>query len=174
MRFSALAKFVIVVLVALLVHAPAAYPCTLVAGAGPPLSEALVYDYHFDEACPYWIETDYAYIDGDAAVFSAFGSVYQEVVVDTAYSSYGLSLDVTITSDYPGTERLRVEIVNTSGTVLETVDVFSGNDASGRYDFTIGDYDNQTIRLRLRRPPVGLHGGDTVFSVNWICIWGRF
>ena len=173
MRSSVIGKIVTVALITTVLYGPALEACTLLQSPSPPVSQALVYDYHFDESCSYWGVTGDALINGDAAFFDGPGEVYQDIVINTSYSSYAIAFGVTITGSSPGLERLRIEIGSTSGTIYETVEVLSGNDADGRYDFDIGDYDNQTIRLRLRRLSTNF-AGDTEFSVDWINIWGRY
>jgi hypothetical protein len=173
---SIAAKFSVVVLLALLAT-PAAYAsCTLLGGASPPISDALVYDYSFDDSgCSAWVASGLASAGYGDGYFENYGpgTLYQDVVIGRAYSSYSLSFDVSMIGSSPGLERLRVEICNTSGSVLETVEILSGSDADGRYDLPIGDYDNQTIRLRLRRASTSFDG-DTEFVVHWINIWGMY
>jgi len=148
--------------------------CTLNSAAGPPFSQALAYDYSFDDtSCSAWTATGDAVLNGADAVFDGPGEVYQDVVVDQAYSSYALWFSVTINGSSPGLERLRIEIANTSGTILETVDVLSGSDSDGDYYFDTSDYDNQTVRIRIRRLSTNF-AGDTEFVVHWAGFWGRF
>lgn len=171
---SIAARFSVVVLLAILAT-PAAYASCTLLGPGSPPSYAQVYDYSFDDSnCSAWVDSGLADAGNGEGYFESYGpgTIYQDVVIGSAYTSYSLSFDVTMSGSSPGNERLRVEICNTSGTVLETVEILSGSDADGRYDFNIGDYDNQTIRLRLRRLSTSGEG-DTVFSVHWINIWGQ-
>jgi hypothetical protein len=172
---SIAAKFTVVVLLALLAT-PAAYAsCTLL--TGPTGSDALVYDYSFDDSnCSAWVDSGLADAGNGEGYFESYGpgTIYQDVVIGRAYTTYSLSFDITITGATPGQEQLVVEICNTSGTGCYPVKTLTGYDADGRYDATnFGDYDNQTVRLRLRRNSVSSDGG-TVFSVHWINIWGQY
>jgi len=173
MRHSSASRFFAAILIGLLVHAPAVYAsCTRQSGpTGPPFSQALVYDYTFDDTnCSAWQVSGSIYGPGGNGyvIFDAPGELYQDIVVDTSFSSYALSFDVTIEGSSPGLEKLRIEV---DGVQLEEL---NGNSSSGRYDYDpIGDYDNSTVRIRIYRPYTSFPG-DTVFTVNWVEMWGRF
>jgi hypothetical protein len=172
MRFGIAAKFVVVILIGFFVHAPAAYAsCVRQGQVGPPYSQPLLYDYSFDDSsCYAWNATGGVSAPGGVGyvVFDSPGYLNQQVTIDTSYSSYAFSFEVSVDGSSPGLEKLRIWI---DGVLIDELD---GNSPSQRYDYDpIGDYDNSTITIAFQRTYTSFPG-DTVFTVNWAEMWGRF
>ena len=119
-----------------------------------------LYDNYFDEEC----ECVYTEIP-------SVGTVYQDVSIPSGYTNADMSfyLDVVPGVDQ-GTERLYVEVLNTSGTLLDTLDVLEANSADNRYDYPLGNYSGQSIRIRFR-VAVLPDPGDTVFRIDGAYLW---
>jgi hypothetical protein len=172
MRHGIAAKFVVVVLIGFFVHAPAIYAsCTRQGTIGPPYSQPLIYDYTFDDTnCSAWANTGgVSAPNGTGYVeFTSPGFLNQQVVIDTSYSSYALSFDLTVDGSSPGLEKLRIWV---DGVLIDELD---GNSPSQRYDYDpIGDYDNSTVNVAFQRTYTSFPG-DTVFTLNWVEMWGRY
>ncbi|HEX6160534.1 MAG TPA: hypothetical protein VF111_10240, partial [Thermoanaerobaculia bacterium] len=95
-----------------------------------------------------------------------FGNIYQEV---TPTSNNDLQFDLSVVSgSNPGTERVIVEVVSTSGTILETLDTIS---AAGTYVYDVGNYTSYgTIRIRFRMVLMP-EPGDTIFRIDNAYFW---
>ena len=172
-------KFAIAIVIAVLVHQPAAFAaCNQEGCIGPGCVEALVYDYTFTQGCTKWKPVNGATITtgdgGYASLTPTTGAVYQDLVVPPDWPSGHMEMAVWIRdiTGTPGTEFYRVVVTTPQGSLLEYVDVFwPADNPTGRYDFYLsGHYSGQTIRVRVSRVQ-GSSPGNTVMRLDGVEAW---
>jgi len=99
--------------------------------------------------------TGYIYTSGTN---SQAGTAYQQFAVPAGDSNvtvgFWLNIDSQETTTTAAFDKLSVEVVNTSGTVLATLAAFSNLNKNGavytEHVLALGDYSGQTVRLRFR------------------------
>lgn len=162
---------------------PASAACTNPQGTclvGPGLAcTQMIWDTQFTQytpsTCEKWFGsgwTSYHANDGSDyfwEIQSWGGSVYQQVAVPSDTDALDVNGVIYLVKNSPGTERISVEITNTSGTVLETLGTFY---ASGSSTVSFGlaagsSYAGQTVRVRFRVTS-GSSPGDTLFHVSYV------
>lgn len=175
-------KSLAVLLAALIVHTfPALAACTNPQGwctVGPGIAcEQLIYDTQFSEwdgsSCVKWVGsgwTSYHANDGSDyfwEIQSWGGNVYQQFSIPSDTDIMDVSATIYLVKSTVGTERITVEITNTSGTVLQSLGTYyassSGTTISVSTDAT--PYPGQNVRLRFRVTS-GNAPGDTLFHVT--------
>jgi hypothetical protein len=171
-------KLAIVIVVAVLVHGPSAYACTIQGCIPQGQCEALVKDFSFLQGCTAWKAVNGATKTtsggGYALLNPTTGAVYQDIVVPTGYDFAEMSIFLGGVTGTPGTEFYRVVITTPQSSLLEYVDVFwPGDNPSGRYDYSVGYYAGQTIRVRVSRIQ-GTAPGDTVLKVDALEMWALY
>lgn len=173
MKRSTSVKSLAVLLIGLLVHVPAlGQTCTKDSCPSPALTceDQLLYDAGFDlSSC--WSHGDLGYtsVGGGSADLWGLGRVWQDITVPSTYGSKRMQLDFYVSiSDNAnaGTERLGVEIMDTSGNILETVATIYPNDGNHRYQIDTSNYAGDSIRVNFRYY-VGLSPGGTDYSVDF-------
>ena len=149
-------------------------PCN----ASPPLPgcQQLIYDWDFEEDCSYWVASGAAVRQtfGSNDFYELYGlangSLSQDVAVPANTTHTKLHLDITVDPLNVGSERLYVEILSSSGTLLETVEIVNPTYTTSVYGwYDIGPYSNQTITVRFRSA-AGAYGGDTIFMINSVLL----
>ena len=172
MTRSVAVKLVAVLLVATLAT-PQAFACTQCCNVYSPCCiPQVLYDNNFDEACA-WVFTGAASVVSGSAQLDGIGTVYQDVSIASGATDADLRIDLDVVPGVdPGTERLLIEVLNTSGVLLDTVDVLENNSADGPYDYPLGDYNGQTIRIRIREAMLP-DPGDTVFRIDGVYLWAH-
>jgi hypothetical protein len=157
-----------VVLAAVLAAAPPALACSQCCTVCGPFCTQVFYDNYFDEEC--WDLTGSAQIvtinGNNMAQMDGMGSVSQVV---TQAVNNDLKFDVeVVTGNDPGSDRLVVEVVSTSGTLLDTLDTIY---SSGTYTYDVGAYSSQSaIRIRLRMISLP-YPGDTIYRIDNAYFW---
>ncbi len=178
MHRSAFMKLIAVLIAAILVHAPSALgACNRQSCIGPCSYDPLVYNHTFNQVCDKWKTSGGVTITTTGGGYATIpsGTLYQDVLVSGSTSSYSsLSMTIWISSisgSSPGTERFRLAILTTGGSILETVDVFWPSDSAGQYDYDISNYSGQTIRVQVTRLD-GSAPGNTTMVVDALEVWG--
>lgn len=171
MNRSTAVKLVVCLLVATLASAPQAFACSQCCNIySPYVAPQILYDNYFDEECEWVYGGSASYTNGSAEIPSV-GSVYQEVTIPSGYTHADLSFNLDVVPGVDdGTERLLVEVLNSGGSLLDTLDVLESGSADGRYDYQLGNYGGQTIRIRFR-VVVMPDPGDTVFRIDGAFLW---
>ena len=171
MTRSVAVKLLVCLLVATLATAPQAFACTQCCNVySPPVAPQILYDNYFDEECQ-WVYTGSASYTSGSAELPGIGTVYQDVSIPSGYTNADLRIDLDVVPGVDqGTERLYVEVLNTSGTLLDTVDVLEANTADNYYDYPLGNYSGQSIRIRFR-VAVLPDPGDTVVRSDGAYLW---
>jgi len=142
---------------------------------GPPIAVELLDDTSFDWDCPSWVYAGYATrISSDPRYVRLNGSghVQQTIGVGGPYSG-PLSLDIDVSNSggtASGTERLRIEILDQWGALVETVDMLSATSTDGHYNYSLYNYDNMQIVVRIRYTQATNPSG-TVFNVENVALW---
>ena len=156
----------------ILLTAPAYATC--VPWEGPPGVYARLNDPNFATSeC--WTFGGTAYHDSSnqvGALPSSTASISQSTSFSgESYSLYELVVDVDIITDgSPGSERLRLEVLNNVGQVIETIDIISVWDGPDDYYYVLNDYDGDDITIRARYD-AGATPGGSVFTVDNFSIW---
>ena len=166
MKHSAWSKLAVVLVVAVMVNAPLyaqSCPnpgCTV----GPPLClDQLLYNPSFSASCAWTAFGSASFGSGVATLTGNAGKVYQGITIGNyPGSTFQLDLDVTITGNSPGTERLVVEILQ--GLSVTTIASIYPNSGNGRRQFNTNNYSNSSVTVRLRYDG-GAAPGNTVFTV---------
>jgi hypothetical protein len=179
MKRSILVKLFAVTVVAVLFQAPAYASCTqgTCFDFGCDCLDQIA-DPDFSESCSSWSYGGDAYLDSyggdDYVVFTSpeepedaenTADIVQTLTVPVNRTTIAVHADVTVINPSVLTERLVFEILNTSGTILETIMVVRPIDGSDYYIGTTSGYGGQTIQLRIRYRPAHFPGG-TVFHVS--------
>lgn len=81
-----------------------------------------------------------------------------------------LFVDVDVIIDEPGNERLYIEVLSTSGTLLETLDVINANEASGTRHYYTSGFGGNDVVLQFRRQ-TAWNDGYTQFHVDNVWFW---
>ena len=150
----------------LVVTTPAYGTCTQCCRICGPLCPQVIYDNYLEEGC--WD------LGGSATIVNVSGNTMAEIdgvgsISQEIDAIRSLQFDVSaVAGSDPGTERVAVEIVSTSGTLLDTLDVVS---SSGTYQYVnIPDYGVSRFRLRFR-VLVMPDPGDTVYRIDNVFGW---
>ncbi|GAA2507792.1 M4 family metallopeptidase [Winogradskya humida] len=95
-----------------------------------------------------------AWLNGNGSTSTQY--IYQQVTLPTGCATYALSfylhIDTAETSTSTQYDKLQVQVLNTSGTVLGTVGTYSNLNAASGYtarSFSLASYAGQTVRLRF-------------------------
>ncbi|HYK06069.1 MAG TPA: hypothetical protein VE974_30280 [Thermoanaerobaculia bacterium] len=179
MKSSTLLKVLAVVVVAVLFQAPAYASCTQ-GGCFDFGCNCLdqVADQTFSDSCSVWSYSGDAYLDSsggdDYVVFSSpedpedaenSASIEQTLTVPSDRTTIAIHVDVRVISPSSLTERLVVDIISTSGTILDTVLVIRPIDGDDYYIGTSSGFGGQTVKVRIRYRPAHFPGG-TIFEVT--------
>jgi hypothetical protein len=179
MKSSMLLKVFAVVVVAALFQAPAYASCTQ-GGCFDFGCNCLdqVADQTFSDSCSVWSYGGDAYLDssgGDDYVVltspeypddpESSAYIEQTLTVPSNRTTIAVHVDVRVINPSVLTERLVVEIVSTSDTILDTVMVIRPIDGSDYYIGTSSGFGGQTVKVRLRYRPAQYPGG-TIFEVT--------
>jgi hypothetical protein len=162
-------KFCVALLVGLLAVTPPAFACSQCCNVCGPLCPQILYDNSFDEDCA-WVYAGAAHrvvVNGNAmGELYGIGSISQEF---SPGDDHDLRFDLLVVPGVdPGTERVAIEIVSGSGTLLATIDEVS---AAGTYNYDIGDYSAYgTVYLRFRMKMLP-DPGDTVYRIDNVYLW---
>lgn len=141
---------------------------------GPPGVYARLNDPNFaTDEC--WTFTSNTYHGGtnQVGVLTNTGSISQATsFFGESWSMYEIVIDVNaITDGSPGSERLRIEILNSSGQIVETADIITPTSGDDNYYYLLeNDYDNQNITVRARYVP-GTTPGGTTFEIDNFSMW---
>lgn len=173
---ATLRRFIASITLAILTTVPTYAGCFPDNCLGPCTYEELLVDTTFNSNCTEWKWTGSAHRitvgSNGLAELPGSGSVYQTVSTNS-YASMSVAFDVAISGTTSGTERLYVEILR-GFTILETVEVFYPNDASGTYNLPIGNYSNETnLKMRFRYVS-GTAPGNTVYRIDVAGMFGSF
>ena len=162
---------VLLLLLALLIVAPAAYPtCTTPLAPGPSAMSSLVSDVYFQDDCELWVFDGGTVKQYPWADLYDIGTIVQEFEVPSDAPFWG-TVEIQVLQQGNLHDKLFVELVDASGTIVETLATFTRSSASGNYDFEpANNYDGQTIKLRLRYQR-GPFGGGTIFRVKEAFFW---
>jgi hypothetical protein len=142
---------------------------------GPPIAIELLNDTSFDWNCADWVYSgDATRISSDPRYvrLDGSGSVQQTVDVDGPWGG-PLELLVYVTNSggtSTGTERLRIEILDQWGGLVETADILSSTSTDGWYSYYLYNYDYMTITVRIRYTEATNPSG-TVFDVHDVALW---
>ncbi|HYI09984.1 MAG TPA: hypothetical protein VEK57_13070 [Thermoanaerobaculia bacterium] len=179
MKHSMLIKLSVVAVVAILIQVPAYATCTQGScfDFGCNCLDQIA-DATFSDSCSSWVYGGDAYLDSsggdDFVVFTSpeepedaenTADIVQTLTVPSDRTTIAVHADVTVINPSVLTERLVFEILNTSGTILETIMVVRPIDGSDYYIGTTSGYGGQTIKLRIRYRPAHFPGG-TIFHVS--------
>jgi hypothetical protein len=173
------AKFLAIVLIAVLPGSSPAYAsCTQGTCVQQPTCSCLdqISDATFDDLCSDWDA------GGEAALLNSGSDYYWELYAtdpdpDPEMSAYiqqtltvpsnkttiAFHIDVDVIDPQYGTERLRAEILSSSGT--ETLGVVSPVSGSDYYIWNTSGYGGQTVTLRIRYRPAQYPFG-TIFRIK--------
>lgn len=167
-------KLAIAIVLAVLVQVPSASACSIQGCVGG-ICEALVQDFSFLQGCNAWKAVNGATKTtsggGYALLTPTTGAVYQDIAVPTGYDFASMSVWLGGVTGTPGTEFYRIVITTPQSTLLEYVDVlWPGDNPTGRFDYDIGYYAGQTIRVRVSRIQ-GTAPGTTVLKVDALEMW---
>jgi hypothetical protein len=173
MKRSTSVKLFAVLMIGLLVHMPAlGQSCTTDSCPNPALTcvDQLLTDAQFNyDFC--WSQGDLGYtsLGGGSGDLVSLGRIWQDIAVSSGHSGKRMQLDFYVSiSDNAnaGSERLGVEIMNTSGQILETVETIWPNDGNHRYQIDTDNYAGQTIRVNFRYY-IGMSPGGTDYSIDF-------
>lgn len=175
---SLFGKTAIAVVIAVGLLAPSAYAScnTQMCPGGPYPCLALFQDFSLSGGCSAWKAVNGATkttSDGGYALLTpTTGALYQDIVVPAeGFNTAELSIWLGGVTGTPGTEYYRLLISTTSSSLLEYVDIFwPGDNPTGRYDYPIGLYAGQTIRVRISRIQ-GTAPGTSVLRVDAMESW---
>ena len=174
---SLFGKIAIAIVVVMGLLAPSAYAsCNIQMCPGPYSCLALVQDFSLSGGCTAWKAVNGATkttSDGGYALLNpTTGALYQDIEVPAeGFNTAELSIWLGGVTGTPGTEFYRLVITTPSASLLEYVDIFwPGDNPTGRYDYPIGYYAGQTIRVRISRIQ-GTAPGNSVLRVDALETW---
>ena len=164
-------KLMVCLVVATLATAPQALACSQCCQVYSPCCwPQVLYDNNFDESCA-WVFTGSASVVNGSAQLDGIGTVYQQVAVASGATHLDLRIDLDVVPGVDqGTERIYIEVLDGSGSLLDTVDVLEADSADGPYDYQLGDYSGDTIRIRIREAMLP-DPGDTIFRIDGVYLW---
>jgi hypothetical protein len=169
MNRSFFVKLCAVLLVAMVSATPPAYGCSQCCRVCSPTCPQIFYDNYFSEQCA-WVYgggTQHVVVSGNGmGELYGIGSIYQAV---TPTTNNDLQFDlVVVPGSDPGTNRIVVEVLSGSGTLLETLDTIT---EAGTYNYDVGNYTSYgTIRIRFRMLMLP-DPGDTVYRIDNAYFW---
>lgn len=169
-------------LVALAVNAaPAFAACTNPQGTclvGPGIScTQLLWDTQLSQynpsTCEKWFGSGWTSYHGTAGgdyfweIQPLGGWVYQQVAIPSDTDAMDVSAVINLVKNTPGTEKIVIELTNTSGTVLQSLGTYYAS-TSGNISFNAEatPLPGQTVRVRFRVVS-GSAPGDTLFRVTY-------
>jgi len=142
----------------------------------PNVYEEIMVDTKFNNNCIDWVKTGSAtrnQVGSDWEIeFDGTGTLTQTQAAGTYTGGMTMAFQVTVISGTPGTERLKLQIVQ--GTqVMEEVREISPSSSSDTYYDDIDNYSDEAISVRFKFEP-GASPGTTKFRVDNVQVWGFF
>ena len=138
---------------------------------GPPLAEELLYDTSLEHSCPQWVYDGDVTDTGNSMEIYDTGYLKQTVYDTSTYSTFTLYVAVNVIGS-SGTGRLRIEILNASGSIVETVDTIWPSDSDGWREYPIDNYSNQDFTVRFRY--ISGINPAAVYEVTDAVLWAAY
>lgn len=160
---------------------PASAACTRpqsLCTVGPSIPcEQLLFDVGFEEwdasTCAKWVGSGWTSYHGSSGsdyfweIQPWGGNVYQQFTVPSYTEAMDVTAVIYLIKNTPGTERITIELTNTSGTVLQSLGTYYASSSGSTISVSTATslFPGQTVRLRARVTSGGAPG-DTLFRVT--------
>jgi hypothetical protein len=142
----------------------------------PTVYEEILFDTKFNGNCVDWVKTGSAtrlQFGSDWEIeFDGTGTLTQTQVAGTYTDHMEMAFQLTVVSGTPGTERLKLQIVQ-GNTVMEEVRELSPSSTSTTYYDDLDNYSDEAFSVRFKFEP-GASPGTTKFRVDNVQVWGFF
>jgi hypothetical protein len=178
---STIVKFVVLALAVLLVQSPLYATCTQGTCVTQPGCACLdqIADPVFDDLCANWVAGGEAYLENsggdyywdmysdlDPPNLEVAAYIQQTVTVPSNKTTISIHVDVDMFDiSTAGTEKIFVDILSSSGTLLEVVGSIRPVDGPDYYILNTSGYGGQTVKVRIRYRPAQFPAG-TIFRIK--------